>query len=95
MTITGSERITNARAECGSPVHLASRAFTEQSGETYEQVQTVEAKVAPEGTFSARTRNPPGRRPGIYTITARCQTTNLVATARLRVTRRESRSQAK
>ena len=68
----------------GDRVTVSSRAFA--AAHTFAGVPAVFAQVGSAGRFSAMTRIPKPRRPGIYILTARCGGGNLGVSARLTVT---------
>jgi hypothetical protein len=68
----------------GDQVTIISSAFA--ATHTFAGVPAVYAQVGSAGRFSARTRIPATRRPGAYTVTARCGGGNLGVSAHLSVT---------
>ena len=70
----------------GDRVTLLSRAFGRRH--VFASVAAIYATSGNGGAFSTTTRIPRARRPGTYTITARCGGGNLGVTATLKVLRR-------
>ena len=68
----------------GDSVTVISHAFAPTH--SFAGVPAVFARVGSAGRFSATTRIPATRRPGVYTLTARCGGGNLGVTAHLTVT---------
>jgi len=67
----------------GDQVTISSRAFAPT--QSFAGIPAVFAKVGSAGRFSAKTRIPATRRPGMYVLTARCGGGNLGISARLAV----------
>ena len=82
----GSVLVSGVAGGCtaGDQVTIISSAFA--ATHSFAGVPAVFAQVGAAGRFSATTRIPATRRPGAYTLTARCGGGNLGVSARLAVT---------
>jgi hypothetical protein len=79
----GFVRVHGGVFACQGPVTLISAAFSPRH--QFAGVPAISAPVRAHGAYSARTRIPAGRSPGVYTISGRCGGGNLGVQARLRV----------